>query len=114
MATHQAHDGHAHGDAHHEPHGTVFQRIWRPFLILFAITALEFLIAFTVPYKGIKAPVFIAMTIVKAFYIVAYFMHVKFERVNLAYTIVLPFIFIVYLVILLLLEGDFIFKNLFG
>lgn len=91
----------------HDTHGTVFQRIMVPFFILTAITAAEFLIAFTMPKNGLKVAIFIALTLAKAFYIIAYFMHVKFERLNFIYAVTLPFIFIVYLLVLLLLEGDY-------
>ena len=87
-------------------HQSLFQRIWYPFIILFVITACEFIIAFTVHSKVVKVPVFVAMTILKAFYIVAYFMHLKYERLNLIYTILVPTLFIVGLVVALLYEAS--------
>jgi len=88
-------------------HGSIFKRIWVPFFILLGITALEFLIAFTVgkEYKGFKDLVFILMTLAKAFYIVAYFMHLKFERVTLIYSIVVPTLFVMMLIAILIYEG---------
>lgn len=108
---------HAHNDAHeghHEPEGTVFQRIWVPFFILFGITVLEFAIAFTpaIP-KMIKNPAYMFLTVLKAFYIIAYFMHLKFERMTLIYTIVLPFIFLIYLIVLLMLESGHIYEYVY-
>lgn len=100
----------SHTADHHDmdAHGSVFKRIWVPFFILFGLTVLEFAIAFTVD-KGLgRNIVFIILTIVKAFYIVAYFMHLKFERVNLAYSIVLPALLLLYLIALLLIEGDYV------
>jgi cytochrome c oxidase subunit IV len=90
-------------------HVSAFKRIWRPFIMLFLITVAEFIVAFTlVPkeeYTTVRAIIFLVMTIVKAFYIVAFFMHLKFERVHLMYTIVLPMAFVVYLIVLMFNEG---------
>ncbi|MDZ4838893.1 MAG: cytochrome C oxidase subunit IV family protein [Bacteroidota bacterium] len=85
------------------------KQIWRVFFILLAITVLEFLIALTPGIKNSMGEttvtvVFFALTILKAFYIVAYFMHLKDERINMAYTILLPLMFILYLIALLLME----------
>lgn len=98
-------------------HVSVFKRIWVPFYILLGITILEFLIAFTVDkteYPGTRVWVFLILTIVKAFYIVAYFMHLKFERINLIYTIVLPMAFICYLLVLLFQEGGIVYQMIHG
>jgi caa(3)-type oxidase subunit IV len=107
MSAHESHD-----DGHLHAPGSLFQRIWMPFIILFMVTALEFLVAFTMDKGPAKVGIFIVMTIVKAFYIVAYFMHVKFERLNLAMTIVIPFMFVVYLIALLMLEGGYVYRML--
>jgi cytochrome c oxidase subunit IV len=80
--------------------------IWRTFWILFAITALEFLIAFTMPSGWVRVSIFVLMTLVKAFYIVGEFMHLKGEVKTLIWTIVLPLAFIVWFIIALLVEGD--------
>jgi len=84
-------------------------RIWTVFWILFAITSFEFLIAFT---KGpLKIPhilvltIFITLTIVKAFYIVAEFMHLKHEMKVLIWSVVIPTVFIIWLIVALLMEG---------
>ena len=83
------------------------KRIWQVFFILSVVTALEFLIAlgFDWPH-GLKAAIFIGMTIVKAFYIVAEFMHLKHEVKVLIWSIVLPMLFVAWLLLALLLEGD--------
>jgi cytochrome c oxidase subunit IV len=85
---------------------STFQKIWLPFIYLFAITALEFLIAFTVHDKMIKNPAFIFLTLLKAFYIMAYFMHLKFEKLNFAYAILVPCAFVVVLLIVLFYESS--------
>lgn len=82
------------------------KRIWQVFFILFAVTALEFLVALGFDWpSGIKALIFIVMTIVKAFYIVAEFMHLKHEVKVLIWSIVLPMLFVAWLLLALLLEG---------
>lgn len=80
--------------------------IWRTFWILAAITAVEFVIAFSVAPGPFRVSIFIIMTLVKAFFIVADFMHLKHEVKVLIWSIVLPLIFIVWLVVALLLEGS--------
>lgn len=106
-----SHD-HSHGDAHlagpeHR------KRIWLVFVILFLITAVEFVIAFAME-RGIgRNSVFIGMTLVKAFYIVAEFMHLKHEVKRMVYIILLPMLFVVWLIIALLVEGNFKFYGWF-
>jgi cytochrome c oxidase subunit IV len=113
MSTATTHDSSA-----HDSHGSIFKRIWVPFFILFAITALEFLIALTIKaepgttMKWVKNIIFLLLTIMKAYYIIAFFMHLKFERLTLGYSIVLPFILIVYLVVLLMIEGGHVLNYL--
>lgn len=85
------------------------KKLWRVFWILFAVTAFEFLIAFTVPASLFRVGVFVILTIVKAFYIVAEFMHLGHEVKFLAYSIVLPMLFVVWLLIALMYEGGSIF-----
>lgn len=89
--------------------------IWRTFWILLAITVVEFIIAFTVPSSmhTIKVAVFVGLTIVKAFYIVSEFMHLKGEVKMLIWSILIPTIFVIWLIIALLIEGDSIFESRF-
>jgi cytochrome c oxidase subunit IV len=51
--------------------------------------------------------VFIILGVVKAYYIVGVFMHMKFERKTLMYTIIIPMVFVIFFVALMLIEGDF-------
>jgi cytochrome c oxidase subunit IV len=87
------------------------KEIWRTFWILAGITALEFLIAFTMTAGLLRVAIFVGMTLIKAFYIVAEFMHLKAEVKTLIYSIVIPLVFIVWLVIALLLEGNSILQS---
>ena len=82
--------------------------IWKTFWILLVITLFEVGIAFTSIPHNILIVIFIILTIVKAYFIVAYFMHLKHERFTFAYTIILPFILIVYLIIMALTEGNYL------
>lgn len=83
--------------------------IWRTFWILLGITAMEFAIAFTLHAGMLKTSIFVGMTIVKAFYIVGEFMHLKHEVKSLIWAILIPCIFVVWLLIALMREGGSIF-----
>ena len=87
--------------------------IWRTFWILLVITAGEFVIAFTMPHGVLKVSIFIVLTIVKAFFIVGEFMHLKHEAKSLIWTILVPTILIAWLILALLLEGHAIFEAIF-
>jgi cytochrome c oxidase subunit IV len=80
-------------------------KIWKTAGILGLLTAIEFIIAFTVEAGAIRIAVFIGLTIVKAFYIVAEFMHMKYETKSLIWSVLLPTIFVVWLIVVLLVEG---------
>ncbi len=81
-------------------------------LILFFVTAIEFLIAFTMGAGPVKTFIFIALTIVKAFYIVGEFMHLSHERKSLIWSIMLPTLFIVFLIFVLIFQGAAIYEVL--
>ena len=87
-------------------------RIWKVFFILLAITCVEFFIAlYLVPFHvmgmtyGVANPVYIVLTLLKAFYIVAFFMHLKFEKVGLIFAIIVPILFIIGLILVLTNES---------
>lgn len=84
-------------------------------IYLAVITAFEFAIAFTVPheYKYVRVIVFIALTIVKAYYIVAEFMHLGHEKRSLKMSIVLPMLFVVFLLFILIFQGSAIYSLLY-
>ena len=83
------------------------KKLWRVAGILGLITAVEFAIAFLVPHEfhNTRVWLFIAMTIVKAAYIVGEFMHLRHEAKVLIWAILIPMIFIVWLLIALVYEG---------
>ena len=76
-------------------------------LILFVITVIEYIIAFTVPhdYKWVRIVLFISLTIVKAYYIVSEFMHLGHESKPLRLSIVLPLGLLVFLIFIMIYQG---------
>ncbi len=73
--------------------------------ILLGVTILEFVIAYTMDTGPWKTSIFIIMTIVKAAYIVGEFMHLRYEVKMLIWTILVPMLFVVWLLIALIYEG---------
>ncbi len=82
------------------------RRILQVAVILLAITILEFIIAFTVESGTFKVVVFIVLTLVKAFYIIADFMHLSHETRGLIIGLVSPLPLILLLTYILLYEGS--------
>lgn len=85
--------------------------IWKTAGILGLITALEFLIAFTVPHdmETTRVVIFVAMTIVKAAYIVGEFMHLRYEVKVLMWSILIPMVFVAWMLVAFVYEGASIF-----
>ena len=52
-------------------------------------------------------PFYIGLTLLKAFFIVAYFMHLKFEKIGFAMAIILPILFIIGLILVLTNESHY-------
>lgn len=100
MASHVSHE-----TAEHEIPAPNTGAIWKTFWILLVLTAIEFVIAFTMPANILRVAIFSGMTIVKAFYIVGEFMHLKHEVKTLIWMILLPVIFIAWLLLALMYEG---------
>jgi cytochrome c oxidase subunit IV len=94
------------------PDKAKIKKLWMTALILGVITAFEFLIAFTVPheYKALRIWIFVGMTIVKAGYIVGEFMHLRYEAKVLFWSILIPMIFIVWMLVAFIYEGISIIK----
>ncbi len=89
-----------------ESHGT--KELWKTFWLLLGITILDFILYFSMSNPDIKMlrnVIFIFMGLVKAYFIVGAFMHMKHEKVNLALIILVPTLFIVGLIMGLLYEG---------
>ena len=86
-----------------ESHGT--KELWKTFWLLLGITILDFVIYFVMGQSGIRNVIFILFGLVKAYYIVGAFMHMKNEKVNLAMIIIVPTVFIFGLIWVMLYEG---------
>jgi cytochrome c oxidase subunit IV len=101
---HHADGEHGHGDT------MTRKRIWNVFFILLGITCVEFIIAlYLVPKEYIPLnwanPLYIVLTLFKAYFIVAFFMHLKFERTGLVFSILVPILFIIGLILVLTNES---------
>jgi cytochrome c oxidase subunit IV len=88
-------------------------KIWKVAGILTVVTAIEFIFAFMMEAGAVRNIIFMVLTIVKAFFIVAEFMHLKAEVKGLIYSILLPIVFIVWLIIAMYLEWGVIFLKRF-
>ena len=99
----------ASGHAGTEVEPTKTAVIWRTFIILSVITGIEFTLAYLMRSGPLRTSLFVGMTLIKAFYIVGEFMHLKHEVKSLIWAISIPVIFIVWLLIALLTEGGSIF-----
>lgn len=102
-------------DAHHsEEEGKVLRKkIWKVTALLTIITVAEVLLGAFIKQGTSIWPIvkwsFIALTLVKAAYIVLSFMHLGDERKVMRYVILIPyFIFIAYLIFILLTEGIYV------
>ena len=99
--------------AHHEEHTVTvlppdkakIKKLWTVAGILGLITAFEFLIAFTLHAGPMKTTIFVALTIVKAAYIVGEFMHLRYEVKVLIWSILIPMVFVAWMLVAFIYEG---------
>jgi len=96
----------------HEPQVVVFPpnkekiaHLWKVAGILLVITVFEFIVAFTMTHGSMKTFIFVVMTIVKATYIVGEFMHLKYEAKVLIWSVLIPTIFIIWMLVAFVYEG---------
>ena len=87
--------------------------IWRIFRVLLGLTTVE--VTLGLFYKdwnlawGFVKWTFIILTIAKAYYIVAFYMHLKHEFKNFIYAVLVPYIVLaIYLIIMMLAEAIYI------
>lgn len=80
-------------------------KLWRIAGIMAVLTIIEFLFALFLPRGPLLYGTFVVMTIVKAFYIVGEFMHLKGEVKTLIWSILVPTIFVLWLIMALIFEG---------
>jgi Predicted small integral membrane protein len=81
------------------------KKLWTVAGIMGAVTAVEFVIAFAMPHGALKTAIFVGLTIVKAGYIVLEFMHLKYEVKMLFWSILIPMIFVVWMLVAFVYEG---------
>jgi len=103
-------------DAHHnEEQGVILRKkIWKVALILTVITVFEVVVGILFPKSSVSEGAwttikmaYIVLTLIKAAYIVLSFMHLGDERKGLRYVILVPyFIFALYLIFILITEGN--------
>lgn len=96
----------------HEPQITVLppnkekiKKLWTVAGIMAAVTAVEFIFAFTMDAGHLKTSIFVALTIVKAGYIVGEFMHLRYETKLLYWSILVPIVFIAWAIVVFIYEG---------
>lgn len=89
------------------PDKAKIKKLWTVALILLVITIIEFIVAFTVPHemKDLRVWTFILMTIVKAAYIVGEFMHLRHESKVLIWSILIPMVFVIWMLVAFVYEG---------
>jgi cytochrome c oxidase subunit 4 len=94
---------------HTETPSDMKSQIWKTFFILLALTLVDIGLYFMLleTHSMWKNVLFILLGIVKAYYIVSIFMHMKFERKWLVNFIIYPMLFVIFLVFLMLIEGDY-------
>lgn len=110
----------AHDTAH--THESNTKRIWMVFIILSVVTLVEVILGIIKPeflthtfFISLKLInwIFIILTVYKAYYITWAFMHMEGETPGLRRSVVWTAIFlIIYLVFVLLTEGDYIYEVL--
>jgi len=107
----------AHTAEQHQDNGAAVKEIWKVTLFLTVLTIIELALGFWMMKIDSKSTVFaikgviVILMIWKAFYIVAYFMHLKHEFKSLIMTIVMPLLLFVWFIGAFLYEGDS-YKNL--
>jgi cytochrome c oxidase subunit IV len=87
------------------PNKEKIKKLWTVAGYLAIITAVEFVIAFTMGHGTLKTAIFIGLTIVKAAYIVGEFMHLRYEAKVLIWSILIPLIFVIWMLVAFVYEG---------
>ena len=103
-------------------HESNTKRIWVVFGLLSIITIVEVILGIIKPdslymnnlfHMNLLNWIFIILTLVKAYYIMWAFMHLEGEKASLRWSIVAPLVFLIaYLVLIMLIEGNYIFEVL--
>lgn len=88
----------------------VVKSLMRVFWILLIVTIVEVALAFVhyfvhFPPRAVLNAVFIGLTVVKAFYIIGEFMHLRHEVKTLIMIFLIPLIFLFWAIVALIYEG---------
>ena len=105
-----------HSAAHGDEHSFDTKAIWRTFWILLVITIFELILAILhykteFPPKLLLNGVFAILTLAKAFYIIAEFMHLRHEIRNMILTLGIPALLFIWFLSAFLWDGNS-YKNL--
>jgi cytochrome c oxidase subunit 4 len=94
---------------HTEAPANMKAKIWRTFWILLGFTIIDIAVYFMLMeyHSMAKNFLFIILGIVKAYFIVGIFMHMKFERKWLPYLIITPMVLVIYFITLMVIEGGY-------
>jgi len=96
---------HAEGGEQHQPI-SVYLRVWG---LLFLLSALSYLVDFfEVRPIPLKWALLTGFAVVKASLILAYFMHLRFERLSLVYAVLLPPLLLMALVGIVMPDGAYV------
>ena len=89
--------------------------IWKVAIILGIVTGLEFVVALQLPenFSAFKIWIFIGMTFIKAGYITGEFMHLAHEQKTLMWTIMIPTVFVLWLIAALFIQADSIYNAIY-
>lgn len=97
-----------HSDIESTESKTQIKKIWKVFWLLLVVTLVEVLIGMKFSHampKGLVAFIFLALTLFKAGYIVAIFMHLGDEKKNFMMLVLVPLVLFVWFIIAFLFDG---------
>jgi cytochrome c oxidase subunit IV len=97
--------------AHAEEHSFDTKAIWRTFWVLLVITIVELTLAIVhykteFPPKFLLNGIYAILTLAKAFYIIAEFMHLRHEIKNMIMTVAIPALLFLWFITAFLWDGD--------
>jgi cytochrome c oxidase subunit IV len=83
--------------------GRVYLRIW---FLLIALIILELIIAFLPASKGVIGILLTIIVLIKSTLIMGYFMHLRFEKTSFVYSLLIPvLLFMIMLIVGLIPDG---------
>jgi cytochrome c oxidase subunit 4 len=88
---------HAAEDAHAEGSGRLFLFIW---ILLLAFTGIEVVLTYQNLGVHLMLLLLMGLSVVKAYLIIAYFMHLRYEKPSLAITLIPPLVVVLCLLFL--------------